>query len=108
MFELAATLDHIGPMARSAADTGAMLSVIAGADPNDPTASQDPVPNYLAGAARGIRHLRIGLDPAWNAGATDEPTKAACAAALAALESLGPEIKEVSFPDSRRFDPLAV
>jgi amidase len=100
VFELAATLDHIGPMARSAADTGAMLSVIAGADSNDPTASQEPVANYLAGARRGIRHLRIGLDPAWNTGATDEPTKAACAAALAAVRSLGPEIKEVRFPDS--------
>ena len=32
-FELAATLDHIGPMTRSAADAGAMLGAIAGADP---------------------------------------------------------------------------
>src|SRR5258706_1327325 len=52
VFELAATLDHIGPMARSAADTGAMLGVIAGADPNDPTASPREVPNYLAGMKR--------------------------------------------------------
>ena len=32
-FELAATLDHIGPMARSAVDCGAMLGVIAGPGP---------------------------------------------------------------------------
>ena len=32
-FELAATLDHIGPMTRSAIDCGAMLGVIAGRDP---------------------------------------------------------------------------
>src|SRR5216684_1949404 len=38
VFELAATLDHIGPMARSAVDCGAILGAIAGADPNDPTA----------------------------------------------------------------------
>ena len=42
VFELAATLDRIGPMARSAADCGAMLGVIAGSDPNDPTASLEP------------------------------------------------------------------
>src|SRR6266702_4107950 len=48
VFELAATLDHIGPMARSAADCGVMLGAIAGADPNDPTAVLEPVPNYLA------------------------------------------------------------
>ena len=32
VFELAATLDHIGPMARSAVDCGAMLGAIAGRD----------------------------------------------------------------------------
>jgi amidase len=45
MFELAATLDHVGPIARSAADAGAMLGVIAGSDPEDPTAVLDPVPD---------------------------------------------------------------
>ncbi|HEX9586784.1 MAG TPA: amidase, partial [Bradyrhizobium sp.] len=43
VFELAATLDHIGPMARSAVDCGAILGAIAGADPNDPTAVLEPV-----------------------------------------------------------------
>jgi amidase len=62
VFELAATLDHIGPMARSAADCGVMLGVIAGSDRNDPTAVQDPVPNYLAGMTRGLHGLRIGID----------------------------------------------
>lgn len=33
VFALAASLDHIGPMARSAADAGYMLRVIAGRDP---------------------------------------------------------------------------
>ena len=33
MFELAATLDHVGTIARSAADAGAMLGVVAGATP---------------------------------------------------------------------------
>ncbi|MBN9511508.1 MAG: amidase [Alphaproteobacteria bacterium] len=100
VFELAATLDHVGPMTRSAADAGAMLGVIAGADPNDPTASQEPVPNYLAGARHGIRHLRVGFDPAWNGAVSDAETNAACAAALAAVRSLDPTVKEVKFPDS--------
>ena len=49
IFELAASLDHIGPMCRNAADTGAVLNIIAGADKNDPTASTAPVPNLGAG-----------------------------------------------------------
>ena len=48
-FELAATLDHIGPMTRNAIDCGAMLGVIAGQDSKDTTAVPLPVPDYLAG-----------------------------------------------------------
>ena len=42
VFALAASLDHIGPMTRSAADAGAMLGAIAGFDANDPTSLTAP------------------------------------------------------------------
>ncbi len=102
VFELAATLDHIGPMARSAADAGALLGAIAGADPLDPTATQDPVPDYLAGLDRGVRGSRIGYDPAWNEAGVDDDTRKAVSATLDVLRALGAEIVEVSFPDSRQ------
>ncbi len=38
------TLDKIGPMARSASDTEAVLRAIAGVDPNDPTTVDAPFP----------------------------------------------------------------
>ncbi|HZH07251.1 MAG TPA: amidase, partial [Lautropia sp.] len=60
---LADSLDHVGPMTRSAADAGAMLGAMAGVDPNDPTTLEAPVPDYLAGIDQGIRGLRIGFDP---------------------------------------------
>src|SRR5215813_2202752 len=60
VFELAATLDHVGPMARCAADAGALLGVIAGADEKDPTTVLDPVPDYL-GARPNLQGLRIGI-----------------------------------------------
>ncbi|HEY4040526.1 MAG TPA: amidase [Rhodopila sp.] len=99
VFELAATLDHIGPMARSAADTAAMLGVIAGPDQNDPTASQEPVPNYLAGINRGVRGLPIGVDANWNQHGTDARMIQAVDDALATVRQLGGEIREVKFPD---------
>jgi amidase len=102
VFELAATLDHIGPMTRSAADAGAMLGVIAGADPHDPTALQDPVPNYLAGRQRGISGLRIGIDAAWNTTGVDAATQQAVAAATEVIAGLGAELRPVTFPDSRQ------
>jgi amidase len=99
VFELAATLDHIGPMTRSAADAGAMLSAIAGADSNDPTASLEPVPNYLAGMTRGLRGLRIGVDPRWNSNRVEEAVQQTLANALKVVVDLGGEIREVVFPD---------
>ncbi len=98
-FELAATLDHIGPMTRSAADAGAMLGAIAGADPKDPTASLAPVPNYLAGMTRGLRGLRVGIDARWNED-VDAATATVLADALQAVRDAGAEVRELVFPDS--------
>jgi amidase len=99
VFELAATLDHIGPMARSAADCGAMLGAIAGVDPHDPTTSLEPVPNYLAGMTRGVRGLRIGIDRRWNTQGVEADVTTMMAAAEKTFVELGAEVREVTFPD---------
>ena len=97
--ELAASLDHIGPMCRSAADAGAVLGVIAGADPRDPSALQAPVPDYLAGSDRDLNGLRIGVDPGYGANGVDAVTLDAVEQAAAVLRSLGAEFRQVRFPD---------
>jgi amidase len=99
VFELAATLDHVGPMTRSAADAGAMLGAIAGSDPKDPTARLDPVPDYLAGVGQGVKGLRIGVDAAWNTDGVDAATQAMVAAAVEVFKGLGASIEPVAFPD---------
>ncbi|MFM9923441.1 amidase [Variovorax sp. H27-G14] len=98
-FELAATLDHIGPMTRSAADAGAMLGAIAGADAKDPTASLLPVPDYLADIGKGLTGVRVGIDTRWTTEGVDAPTRAVLDAAIAAVKALGAQVHEVSFPD---------
>ncbi len=100
VFELAATLDHIGPMARSAADCAAMLGAIAGADPNDPTAVQQPVPDYLAGLNGSMRGTRIGVDRRWTSEGVDAAATKALQEALRVAADLGAEIHEVAFPDT--------
>ena len=97
--ELAASLDHIGPMCRSAADAGALLGIIAGADPRDPSALQAPVPDFLAGSDRDLHGLRIGIDPAYGTDGVDAPTRAAVEQATAVFRSLGAELRHVGFPD---------
>jgi amidase len=98
-FELAASLDHIGPMCRSAADCGAMLGLIAGADVNDPSARLDPISDYLAGNARDLSDLRIGVDPVYNTTGVDAVMRAAVDAAATVLRALGADLRTVTFPD---------
>jgi len=99
VFELAATLDHVGPMARSAADTAELLQVIAGPDGRDPTASRAPVPDYRAALRRDLRGLRIGLDAELAFGGVDAVTVRAVEDAVAVLRDLGADIVAVRFPD---------
>jgi len=98
-FELAASLDHIGPMARSAADAAAILGVIAGADPQDPTAAQAPVPDYLAGMTRGVQSLRIGVDHAFVIDSVDADTQSVLRESLRILQELGARVVDIDFPD---------
>jgi len=58
---LAWSLDHVGPMCRSAADCALMLGAMAGHDPGDPSTSTLPVPDYVAALTGQVRGLRVGL-----------------------------------------------
>ena len=99
VFELAATLDHIGPMARSAVDCGAILGAIAGSDPNDPTAVLKPVPNYLANLSGSLRGTRIGVDPRWTSEGVDAAATRIFQDALRVAADLGAEILQIVVPD---------
>ena len=58
---LATSLDHVGPMARSALDAALLLQGMAGYDPADPTSADVPVPDYAREVARSARGLRVGV-----------------------------------------------
>jgi amidase len=96
-FELAATLDHIGPMARSVVDCGAILGVIAGQDPKDTTSVPLTVPDYLA----GLRGVTIGVDRRWTGEGTDGDAAKVLAEGLRVAADLGAKIKEINFPDPK-------
>lgn len=97
---LADSLDHVGPMTRSARDAAAMLGAMAGADPLDPTSLDAPVPDYLGGIDRGIEGLRIGIDASYCLDANDAQTSAVLEEARRVLESLGARTIAVSMPPS--------
>ena len=102
VFPLADSLDHVGPMARSAADCAALLGVIAGADIADPTTLQDLVPDYLARIGDTIRGVTIGIDRRFISDEIDPEVVAAVAEAERVLVSLGARIREIDFPATDR------
>ena len=99
VFELAATLDHIGPMARSAVDCGAILGRHAGADPNDPTAVLEPVPDYLANLSAACAERGSASTRAGPAKGVDAASSKVFQDALRVAVELGAEIHEIAFPN---------
>ena len=98
VFALAESMDHIGPMTRSAADAAAMLGALAGVDPDDPTASHEPVPDYLVGIGEGVREVRIGIDRVLNAAGSDADMVRATEEAARVLTQIGAKMRDVKFP----------
>jgi amidase len=98
LIHLCESLDHIGPMARSAADAAAILQAIAGADPRDPTALAAPVPDYLGQMDGGVGDLVIGVDWTYAGDGVAPQVTAAVKAAAEVFQGLGARLREVRFP----------
>ena len=98
LIHLAESLDHLGPMARSAGDAAAILQAIAGWDPKDTTSLFDPVPDYLGQMDGGVAGLTLGIDWGFAAGGMADEIVASLENARAVLERLGMRVREVVFP----------
>jgi aspartyl-tRNA(Asn)/glutamyl-tRNA(Gln) amidotransferase subunit A len=93
---LAWSMDHVGPMTRSAADCALMLGAMAGYDPADASTSVLPVPDYAAALTGDLKGLRVGLLRGFFLeGATPE-VRAAVEAAAATLTHAGAVVDELS------------
>lgn len=55
------SLDHVGPLTTTVEDAAITLDVIAGADPEDPSAARIPVPEFAAMLGAGVEGLRLGV-----------------------------------------------
>lgn len=98
VFALADSLDHIGPMTRTARDAALMLKALAGPDPRDPTALRAPVPDYAAALDGDVKGLVIGIDRAYALDGVEPVVADAVESLIATLVSLGAEVREVRLP----------
>jgi aspartyl-tRNA(Asn)/glutamyl-tRNA(Gln) amidotransferase subunit A len=105
---LAWSLDHLGPMARSAADCALILQGIAGFDAADPLSLDVPAPDFAASLGRGVEGLRIGLPSRFffDSDVADAEVLASVRAAAEVFEKLGGIVTEVEMDELVPADDL--
>ena len=105
---LAWSMDHVGPMTRTAADAALMLGAIAGYDPADPTTSVLPVPDYRIGLTGDITGLRVGLLRGMFADGAAAEVRHAVEAAARTLAGAGAVVDEVTLTQVGSAAPAAL
>ena len=103
---LSHSLDHVGPIARDAADAALLLGVVAGHDPLDPTTSLRAVPDYGAGLERGVAGLRLAVAEKGFGTALDAEVAVATGQAVDGLAEAGMRPRRVTVPDFAPFNAL--
>jgi aspartyl-tRNA(Asn)/glutamyl-tRNA(Gln) amidotransferase subunit A len=79
-----------------------LLGLMAGADPNDPTAAAEPVPDYTAATREPIKGLKIGVPAAFYVDDLDPEVARILDETIAVLKREGAEIVQVELPDQRQ------
>lgn len=98
LIALASSLDQAGLLTLTAADVALLLELIAGADPADPTTSDEPVAGYLPALQAGVKGLRVGLLAENMPAHFGAEIIAAVHKAAKSLEENGAMVEEVSLP----------
>ena len=94
------SLDHIGPMARTARDCALMLQVMAGHDPLDSGSASVAVPDYVASLGGSVEGLRIGVPRTYffDQPELNDEIRQAVLSAIDRLVAAGAVVREVVLP----------
>jgi aspartyl-tRNA(Asn)/glutamyl-tRNA(Gln) amidotransferase subunit A len=99
---LSQSLDTVGPLAQTAEDCALLLGLMAGTDPEDPTASAAPVQDYVAATRASLKGLRIGVPKSFYVDDLDADVAKVLDATIAVLKAEGADVVEVDLPDQRQ------
>lgn len=99
VFDLAYTLDHMGPMTRNVRDAALCLEAMAGHDPQDPYTSARPTEEYVPPAGIDLKGVRIGVPMSFFFERIDPEVDAAVRRICSLAESLGALVEPVVLPD---------
>ena len=90
------SLDHVGVLVRTVRDAALMLGVLAGYDPDDPSSSVAPVPDYMAALGRQQSPPRLGLMRQYFYDRCDDEVRAHTDSVVQKLASAGATVEEVA------------
>jgi aspartyl-tRNA(Asn)/glutamyl-tRNA(Gln) amidotransferase subunit A len=99
---LSQSLDTVGPLARTVEDCALLLGLMAGTDPEDPTAVDAPVPDYVAATKGSIKGMKIGVPTAFYVDDLDADVARSLDDTIAVLKREGASIVQVELPDQRQ------
>jgi len=98
---LSSSLDHAGPLAKTTWDTAAVLSVMAGYDPKDPSSSKKEVPNYFEAFTEdnfSLEGITIGICEAYYFENLDPEVEMSVRQSIELFKTLGASIVEIDLP----------
>src|SRR5438874_9814282 len=95
------SLDHVGPLTKSAKDAAIILRHIAGRDAMDTTSADLPVPDYEQEIGKPVRGLRISIPREYFPDNMDAEVRSSVEEGIKLLASAGCEVKPISLPNSR-------
>jgi aspartyl-tRNA(Asn)/glutamyl-tRNA(Gln) amidotransferase subunit A len=99
VYPLCWSLDHPGPMARTAADVAIALGFMAGYDPKDPCSHDVPVEDYYSGLTGDIKDVLVGVPDTFYFEQIEPEVKASAEKAIDGLRDLGAGVRPVHIPD---------
>jgi aspartyl-tRNA(Asn)/glutamyl-tRNA(Gln) amidotransferase subunit A len=99
---LSQSLDTVGPLAQTAEDCALLLALMAGPDPEDPTASHAPVADYMAATKARVKGLKIGVPSNFYVDDLDKEVARILDETIATLKREGAEMVQVELPDQRQ------
>jgi aspartyl-tRNA(Asn)/glutamyl-tRNA(Gln) amidotransferase subunit A len=94
----ASSLDQVGPITRTVADSAALLGILARHDPRDSTSSPLPAPDYLAELEAGVMGMTLGLPKEYFTEGMDPEVERAVRQAARTYERLGAKVVDISLP----------
>ncbi|MEA2904256.1 MAG: 1-carboxybiuret hydrolase [Alphaproteobacteria bacterium] len=97
-FPFVASLDHLGPLARTTRDLALVYDAMAGHDPDDPVCADRPVEPATPLVGRGVDGLRIAVAGGYFRKSAGPQARAAIERVAAALQAT----REIDIPEAAR------